>query len=393
MAKKLYENNDVNFADEMEAIKFFNDICKEDVWQRCRTKELVAVPIENHPLFFEDKKTEYGIPQEVSIDSIAECAESYQLGVKVPFDTGYKCYPIGDTAFSLLLERAGFQKATALSCLKEKGTQSVMPCTHTAQIVNMGFEIFKNKVLVLIRDEKVRAVLSGDESDYSILPFDKLLSIFIDSLMGQFADVNFVSATACHEYFSVLYSMKDKLVEESIEKVFASAGRTFNNIKIEARLTSSDVGMSGAKIYPFLMLDNSLRIVGLPLTVTHKNGKTLKDFKENTKKVFSMFKDIERQIEVMKDKKLKCPQGAFLRVAKEIGLPKKLAHEQASDFEAMFLKPTQLDLYWALYECLDAYKVSRKTDLSFSQMLNFEEGICRTLFGDIEKYDMPFTWE
>lgn len=393
MSKRLYENNDVTITDEMEAIKFFNDLCYDDVWHRCRTKELEAVPIENHPLFFDEMRKKLGIPFEVSTDSMTECAESYSLGVKVPFDTGYECYPIGDTAFTLLLERAGFQKATALSCLKEKGTQSVMPCTHTAQIINMGFEVFKNKALVLVRDEKVRAVLSGDESDYCILPFDKLLSIFIDSLMGQFADVNFVEATACHEYFSVLYSMKDKLVEESIAKVFASVGHTFNNIKIEARLTSSDVGLSGAKIYPFIKTDGKLRIIGNPLSVTHKNGKTLKDFKENCGKIFSMFKDIERQLELMKAKKLKCPSGAFLRVAKEIGLPKKLAHEQASNFEALFAKPTQLDLYWALYETLDTYKVSRKNDLSFSQMLTYEEGICRTLFGDIDKYDMPFTWE
>lgn len=391
--RKLYEDREVLLKDAQEAIKFFEEISISDVWQPSYTKELRAIPLENLPIVISQIRAREGISIEVSDEALMECMQDFGLGLKVPFANGYLCYPIGDTAYSTLLQRAGFQSASVLSCQKDRVSQKTMSPENKAKILNMGFECFQNKALVLIRDEKVRAVLSGDEADYSILPFDELVDEFWNGLSSQFQSVSFIRATAGHDVFTYFVEMQDSGIEKQLANILNKCDRYTNDLKIACMLSSSDVGISGANLYPYIYVDGVYRMFAQPICLTHKHRHSIKDFGDNVQKVFSLFKDMETKLDEMSQKKLSHPKGCLLRICKQVGLPKKLSCEMAEEFENLFVNPTQLDLHWELYEVLDRHENDSQKTLSQSYKLNIEENIARIVFSNMDNYDMPFEWE
>lgn len=390
--KNLQENQEKIFLTEEPALKLFNDVCATDIWQRCYTNEIEVVPIDNAPILMENIRQKWNIPAEVSDESISECMESINLGINVPQTNGYVCYPVGDTAFSSLIQRAGYQNSPVLSLLTAKQSQMPMSSLNKSSVLNMGFKCFKNKSLCLIRDEKIRAVLSGDESDYSVLPFNDLAKVFKDELRLQFNDVEFFQAVASNEYFSLMYTINDKTLNDTIRDTFYQCGIDISFMTARCLLRSSDVGFSGANIYPYIAGKGKERMIGSPLSLTHKNQHSVDDFRNNVKQVMSMFKEAEEKIKIMQQTKVKNPSGCILRIAKHVGLPKNLSCEAAPIIEAQYGNNCfQCDIYWAIYDIFD--KAVETGRLSEARKIALEEGISRIVFSNMSDYDLPFQWE
>lgn len=60
-----------------------------------------------------------------------------------------------------------------------------------ANVLNACLQLFPAEALLLIRDEKVSAVHSGDSVDYSILPINELLATLKDKLDDRFPGAEF----------------------------------------------------------------------------------------------------------------------------------------------------------------------------------------------------------
>lgn len=393
MGKKLREQNDLIFRDKKAAHDFFEELCQLDIWQTVNTRELLTVPLDNIPILLDHVRSTKNIALEVSDESLKECMDDWGLCLRIPFSNGNKCYPLGDTSYNSLMQRAGFQTSSVLSNSKDKSHQKTMSPEEKSIILNMGLNCFNNKALALIRDEKVRAVLSGDSSDYSILPFDDLIYAFLDELKVQFKEVTFIHASASHTLFTYLVNMHDPKIESTLKEIFNNSGYYASDLTLGCMLSSSDVGLSGANIYPYIYSDGSYRLFSQPLCLTHKNNHSIQDFKDNAAKVFSLFKDLEKNLDEMATKKLRHPKGALLRICKHIGLPKKISCEMAVQFESMFSSPTQLDLHWMLYEILARHEADSKQSLSSSSKITYEENIARITIGNISSFDIPFEWE
>lgn len=390
--KNLHEDQEKIFLTEESALKLFSDVCSTDVWQRCYTNELEVVPIDNAPILMDSIRQKWNISAEVSDESMSECMAEINLGVKVPQTNGYVCYPVGDTAFSSLIQRAGYQNSPVLSLLTSKQSQTTMSSLDKSTVLNKGFKCFKNKSLCLIRDEKIRAVLSGDDSDYSILPFNELAAAFKDELCFQFHNVEFAQAVASNEYFSLMYSINDKALNESIHDTFLQCGIDISHMTPRCLLRSSDVGFSGANIYPYIAGKGRERMIGSPLLLTHKNQHSVADFRNNVKQVMSIFKEAESKIKTMQQTRVNHPSGCLLRIAKHVGLPKNLSCEIAPIIDAQYGNNCfQCDIYWNLYEIFDqAVDTGR---LSEARKIALEEGISRIVFSNMADYDLPFQWE
>lgn len=390
--KLLNENNEMLFAEETAAITCFSEVCDADLWQRVYTNEMEVVPIDNAPILMDEIRQRTRINPIVSDESVQECMESLSLGLTISSESKRHSYPLGNTALTSIVQRAGYQQSPVLLNTNEKASQNSMAPCDKAAVLNLGFAVFKNSALVLIRDEKVRAVLSGDESDYSVLRYDKLHNILKEELQKQFSAVTFKEGTASHTHFSSTFEINDVQLNKGISKIFTSANINTNGMVTAVRLVSSDVGVSGANIYPLLRGHGSEKLIGLPLVLTHKNKHSLDDFRVNVQMIMSMFKEAEEKIKEMSEKKIKHPAGCLMRIAKQVGLPKKLTCEMAPDFEDMYGDNTyQIDVYWKLFELLDDHLTSY--NISKERQINIEEGICRIAFSNMTDYDIPFQWE
>lgn len=200
--KNLSETNELCFLKEEAAETFFQKVCATDNWRPCYTKELRVIPIDNAPILEQSIRDQMLISAEVSSESLKENMESLNIGLQIPFDNGYVGYPLGNTAYGTLVQRAGFQCSPVLFVTKDKVSQNAMAPIKKAEVLNMGLSCYKNLSLVLIRDEKVRAVLSGDESDYVVLPFDKLFEALKTRLHEMYTGVSFYGAYA-HTHISL----------------------------------------------------------------------------------------------------------------------------------------------------------------------------------------------
>lgn len=389
--KNLNEVEEIVVSNELDAIDLIEAVEANDIWQRCYTNELKVFPLENLPLFMDTIRSDNGIGPEVSDNSMEECMKSLSLGLKVPFSSGLKAYPLGDTAFGTLMQRAGFQSASVLNAFKAKVSQTIMTPENKAGVLNLGLECFANKSLVLIRDEKIRAVLSGDSTDYSILPFGELNQTLKDELRKKYRTVLFQQGIFSHEMFVMKYRICEASLETEIRDVLSNTGILFNNMEVMIRLSSSDVGNSCASIHPFVTMDGRERLIGKPLSLTHKNNHCINDFKNKCQGVFAIFSEAATKLEEMSRKRIAHPKGLFLRIAKQVGLPKKLSCEEAENFVAMFPNPMQIDAYWKIYETFDTYAANSK--MSQLSLFDIEEGIVRTMFTNMEVHDIPFEWE
>lgn len=391
--KILSENETMYISPEEQATELFDRIDSSSVWARVYTKELKAVGLDKAPLLIPELRSTNRFDSSVSDDSIIEAMESVNLAVKVPIDTGYFTYPLATTGVTSLLQRSGYGiDSSALKRTKDSNGKNAMEPSKKAKAINFGLEIAEDKSLVYILDEKIRAVHSGDECDYARLPFSELMQAFKAGLKDQFAEIFFTGASADHLYLSCTYVIKDEEINTRIKNVFEMSGIDVSQMFTTARLISSDTGNAGANIYPYLQSATRMLAVGKPISLTHKNGHTIEDFKHNVEQVVSMFKDSEEKLEQMGNTSVKHPAGMIQRIAKQCGLSKKLSVEAAVTFEGMFgAIATQLDVWW---EINDIYENGNKSDkLSESRKISIQESIARICFSDMSEYDIPFNWE
>ena len=59
--KNLNEVDERCFLSEKEALDFYANVCNTDIWKRCYTNELEAMPIDNAPILMEQIITTLGI--------------------------------------------------------------------------------------------------------------------------------------------------------------------------------------------------------------------------------------------------------------------------------------------------------------------------------------------
>ena len=122
-----------------------------------------------------------------------DTAENLGLALRIDGEL----YPLRDTAYKSLLDRAKIG-GTALPKL-ERGV--------LAQTLNACLKLYSSEALALIRDEKVAAVHSGDQKDYSVLSIDALLQALKLKLDARFPDNEFEQGYSDHSISSASWRL------------------------------------------------------------------------------------------------------------------------------------------------------------------------------------------
>lgn len=392
--KLLKDEQERNFLDENSMKAFIEEQEKTEIWKVCYTNELQTLPMPtpNCILFnAASVRQEYQIPEtSVSDESIEETMDGCKLALSLPLEKK-AIYPMAQTAFVTLLQRAGYGTSPVLLTQKSRPSQKEMSPTDKASVLNVGLECFTNKSLLLIRDEKVRAVLSGDENDYSRLPVSQLYKTLTGKLKEIYPAWKFVMATASHTYFTALVSLNDTKLENELQEIFLKSGINAKG-KPMVRMVTSDVGLSGANLFPVLR-DNTGRefALGTPLCLTHTAKHNMEDFAKNVAQITAMFRESKEKLEKMMTAQIKHPAGCLRIIAKKCTLPKKFTMNKAAEIEQNYKKCYEIDVYYALFDILDEY--TRESDISTARMFNLQEAIARVVFTNMSDYDYEFNWE
>lgn len=204
-------------------------------------------------------------------------------------------YPVRSCALKTILERARIS-GHALN----KVSTSVF-----TQILNYCMEVAKGDSLIKVADEKISAVHGGDPKDYAILEMLPLFQKVKDYLDEEYPGCKFITASFDHSLALAIWSLdgQSNQLLDTYRQELQIKGLNGNQVMLPGlRFMTSDVGVSGANLYPILLVGHARRIVplGYPIKTEHKNGVDLDYFEEQLGLLYARFKEaIEKQMKLL----------------------------------------------------------------------------------------------
>ena len=280
----------------------------------------------------------------ISQEAVEDTADN--LGLAMMVDHQY--YPIRGTAYKSLLDRAKIG-GTALPKLSR---------TALADVLNACLRLYDAEALLLLRDEKVAAVHSRDEMDYSVLPVDGLLEALQKKLDERFPGSVFETGYCDHSHslVSASWSMPGQEEEllEGYKKTLEEQGQKAMAAKLMPgiRFITSDTGVASAKVSALLVGGQHPIHIGSCISVDHRHKKGVTDFADKLDQLFAQFGDSVAKLQKLMEISLDYPVNAMTRVCKKLSMPKKAVVEAISMFEMANggIAATAHDVFMAMQE-------------------------------------------
>ena len=300
-------------------------------------------------------------------------------GTQLVLHTGKECIPVRSCAIKTILERAKIS-GNALS----KVDRGVF-----AKILNHCLKVADGKALLKVSDEKVSAVHGGDKSDYSVLEMYELFTKTSDYLKVNFKDVTYAGGFFDHSLSTAIWSLdgNPELIDAYKNLLSMHTVKCFD-LKASVRLTTSDVGISGANLYPSLIVDGRNIPLGSPLKLEHKNGATMKDFEKKLEMLYSQYDLAIGKLEKLLAITIKNPLNTMIGVMSKIGIPKKYGVPALEKFNAIhgdgFCRAH--DIYYGIAEVVFLMQCAGESGVKVTQM---EETVSRALNIKWHEYDLP----
>lgn len=357
-----------------QMLDYHRDQSANSRWQRSRVSDLEVAPLDKgSSLVGKLGLFAPGISQE----AVEDTADN--LGLAMMVDHQY--YPIRGTAYKSLLDRAKIG-GTALPKLSR---------TDLASVLNACLRLYDAEALLLLRDEKVAAVHSGDEMDYSVLPVDGLLEALQKKLDERFPGSVFGTGYSDHSLVSASWSMpgqKEELLE-GYKKTLEEQGQKAMAAKLMPgiRFITSDTGVASAKVSALLVGGQHPIHIGSCISVDHRHKKGVTDFADKLDQLFAQFGDSVAKLQKLMEISLDYPVNAMTRVCKKLSMPKKAAVEAISMFEMANggIAATAHDVFMAMQEIPYILKTQNTPQ---AKMLTVEENMARALSLRWSEYDL-----
>ncbi len=397
-----YEN--INLVTKDEAHEFFRGQEENDRWVRVYTNEIDAIPLEQASVQMYrggvmpmvGRKGAYSldkIPSYVEDNDLETSMENSKLMAAIPVDNKIEVIPLRYTAFPLIQARAGIT-GSSVNNLRDRAQHKEMRAADRAQCINYGLDLFTDKTLVLIRDNKITAMMSGDENDYAVLPIYRLMKALENELSDNYAGYEYVEGVTSHEISAITYALNDASLESRIEGILTANGVSVNpgSIKVAVRLTSSDVGLCEARITPIIKMDGVVLPIGQCRDLRHSNGASIAKFCDLAHEVLLGFKDSIEDMNRLMNVTVNYPSNCFKNILNKLNLkgyasllPEMM--ERIEDEHA--LKCTAYDIYWYLNELLyqkDSQTIRDGKQDAFKS-IKAQEEVAKVLKMDFSDFD------
>ena len=361
------DNYSTVFSSFGEMQTYHQRLSKESQWRRCRVRDLTIEPLDSKSPLAEDLPAfAPGTSQEAVRDTIR--------GLGLAMRVEGNLYPMRDTAYKSLLDRAKLRGSVLPKLSRPKLARTLNDCLH----------VFTSDALVLIRDEKVAAAHSGEPADYAVLPADELLEVLQAKLDRRFPGNQFETGYWDHTLTRAIWTLpgqKEELLR-TYQQELAARGKT----GVESRLTpavqflTSDIGVSSAKVIALLEGGKTPIHIGSCVAVDHRCWAKVEDFDKSLDQLFAQFQDSVEKLQKLLNVYLDYPVNAMTRVCKKLNLPKKAALEAIHQFEVTYGggPATAHDVFLAMQEISFFLSCDHAPE---SKLLAVAESLARALSG------------
>ena len=375
MTKPCQDCYHTQFDDFQGMLAYHEQVSHNSRWERSQVQQLSVAPLDKtSPLFADTTRFDPTVSQDAIMDTIENLGLAIQIG---------GCFfPLRDTSYKSLLDRAKINGSALPKLSREK----------LADVINSCLALHKKDgALLLVRDEKVAAVHSGDDKDYSILEIDQLLDGLRSKMDKRFPGNVFSSGYTDHSLTSASWTLpgqKEELLG-AYEKLLEAGGHKSMAAKLMPgiRFTTSDTGMASAKVSALLMGHSYPIHIGGIVAVDHRNKKQVPDFVDSLDMLFAQFGDSVARLSSLLSVQLEYPVNTMTAVCKTLKMPKKAAMEAISMFEMAYgnRPATAHDVFIAMQEIPFILKTNGATE---SKLLVLQESMARALTLRWSEYDL-----
>ena len=219
------------------------------------------------------------------------------------------------------------------------------------------------------------------------LPFSKVDVSYDNPLVFEYA--SFKSGCADHNLVNATWELRDRRLTEAYKELLERYGKTFNGeLYASVRITTSDVGSSGANIFYTVSVQNQYIVLGENLKVRHKNCKGTEDFNQNMASIFEYYKEALQEVLRLSEIWVNHPANAMIGVMKQAGFSKKLIAETVERFRA-----AAGDVPCSAYEIYcgicDVISIARQQETNARGLLLLEEKVAACVSKRWHELDMP----
>lgn len=361
-----------SFLNEEEFIGFLQEREHNSAWQREKSSEIRFLAADDQKVtkFMENE-------EDCEMQPIMEdTMEHTRLVLKVQDSF----YPVRNCAVKTILDRARVS-GNALNKVEK---------TVLAKILNYCMEVASGEALLRFCEKKISAVHGGDPSDYAVLEMPELFRKTVEYLQTNFSGYTFAGASYDHSVATALWELSNEtdLLQEYralLEKYHLPT----EGLKAGLRLTTSDVGYSGANLYPLLFVGSGEKILplGSPLKLEHKNGVNLEHFDGQLNLLYAQYGKALSGLERMMSLVLFHPVNAMLGVMKRIGIPKKIAMEAVEVFQQNY-EGGACSAYEAFIGITEAEHILMRDEPEGAKIVKMEENIARAVHIRWKDYDL-----
>ena len=367
------------FKEEKAFLDFLRERDDRGDWTKRHTRDLRILPLEreNTP----EAEPLPGYTQDDLRAILADTMENTRLLLK----SKDLVVPIRNCAIKTLLERAKIS-GPALNRLEKP---------VLARILNHCLRIASGEALLRIADGKLSAVHGGDSSDYAVLEMPELFNRTIRYLNDHFSGCSFAGGFYEHSTATAVWELADETLVQSYQNALEQHDVPYGPLKPAIRLSTSDVGVSGANLYPTLYTGGreATIVLGSPLKLEHRGEKTIKDFERLLDMLYSQYQFAIGNLARLLDIEIGNPINCMLGICKRIGISKKLAYEATEQFKAQNGDEpcTAHDIYYGMSEIVFMVACG---GASGTKIVQAEETIARALSVRWQEYDIPgnFKW-
>ena len=362
------------FSSFPEIHSYHQDLSRHSLWTHCPISALHVEPLDRTSPRF-PSLTDFA--PGTSPDAVEDTVRHLGLAIRC----GNNLYPVRETAYKSLLDRAKISGNGLTKLTKEE----------LARVLNTFLRHFNSEALVLVRDEKVSAVHSGDAADYSVLPIDDLLNTLQQKLDDRFPGNEFETGYSDHAVTSAAWCLPDQKEDliGAYAKLLAARGKSAmaSRLMPGVRFITSDTGIASAKVSALLLGGQHPIHIGSCIAVDHRHQTTVADFDRALDQLFAQFGESISRLQHLLEVELDYPVNAMTRICKKLSMPKKAALEAIAMYEMTYGggAATAHDVFLAMQEIPFIMKTSGAPE---SKLLSLEENMARALTLNWKEFDL-----
>lgn len=236
------------------------------------------------------------------------------------------------------------------------------------------------------------SILAAHSRNYKPLQISELVQILENELTHRYGSFAFEDGFYSDEITIVDYSVSDRNVINAYRRVFDL--QDDYDMKMIVRFTTSNLGLSGANLYPFIGYKSkaATQYIYIPVSdrgidLKHEGGASLEKFRDNASKMFALSETLPEQLDILNHITIEYPTHCCINLAEKVGIPAKYISDVAENISFVYANRSisARQLYMMFADVIEA--VSEKS-AKFALSEKVARGI-RILKENKQEVDVP----